>query len=237
MSYYDISEHWLTYTVVAAGVLFVLGLTAATLRRALRYARKIGYTRAQLWRIVKISISFTLVPALSVLVGFLLLAPMLGVPLSWWRLSIIGNTAYEIMAAGMALSAAGVSTTPPQADGEAFILVMYVMAIGIMGSLLLAPLLAGRIHRGTFRIREQDWKWSALSSGIYLSTILVVFVVPMFFDFSAALLTLMTSAALMFFFKWLILRFRLAWLSGFSFTISTFAAIALSVLWTRALGV
>ncbi|MDR1131753.1 MAG: DUF5058 family protein [Oscillospiraceae bacterium] len=236
MSYYAVSEHWLTYVVVAAGILFVLAFTAAVLRRALRHARKLGFTKEQLRRVVRIAVSCTLVPAVTVLIGFLLLAPMLGIPLSWWRLSVIGNTAYEIMAANMALSTSGASAASPgTASGTDFILVMYVMAIGIMGGMVLAPLLSKRVHQGTFRIREKDWRWGALGVSTYIAAVLLVFTVPMLFRLSAALLTLVTGAALMSGMKWLAGKPRAGWLGGFAFTISTFVAMVLSVLWDRLL--
>jgi hypothetical protein len=199
-----------------------------------RQARKLGYTKEQLWRITRISASSALVPAITVLVGFLLLAPMLGIPLSWWRLSIVGNTIYEIMAANIALNTTGAAELGRNAASSSdFILVMYVMALGIMGGVALAPLLAKRIHRGILKIREKDWKWSSLSGSTYMTTILVVFIVPLLFEFSVAVLTLITAAVLMFVFRWLIERFRVTWLNGFAFTLSTFAAIALSTLWDR----
>jgi hypothetical protein len=246
MTYSAASEHPLTYTVVAIGILFILGFTFTVLIRALRQARNLGYTNAQLWHIVKISISCALVPAITVLIGFLLLAPLLGIPLSWWRLSVVGNTAYEIMAANIALNTTGAVTgsatatataeaAQPVATSGDFILVMYVMAVGIMGGMLLALLFAKRIHRGIIKIRQKDQRWSALGGSTYLATILIVFTVPLFFKPSVALLTLLTAAALMFLLKWLIKRFRLTQLSGFAFSISTLAAIVLSALWNQLL--
>jgi hypothetical protein len=236
VSYNAISEHPLTYTVIGVGILFILGFALIVLVRSLRHARTLGYTKEQLWRIVQVSISFALIPAATVLVGFLLLAPMLGIPLSWWRLSIVGNTAYEIMAANMALNTTGaMASGRSAATSNDFILVMYVMAIGIMGGIVLAPLLAKRIHRGILKIRQRDWRWSALGSSTYIATILIVFTVPLLFGFSTALLTLVTAAALMFFCRWLIQRFRITWLTGFAFTLSTFVAIVLSALWNHLL--
>jgi hypothetical protein len=232
MTYDAASEHPMTYMVVCLGILFILGFALVVLYRALRQARRLGYTKAQLWRVIRLSASCALVPAITVLVGFLLLAPMLGIPLSWWRLSVVGNTAYEIMAANVALNTTGAAELGRQAASSSdFILVVYVMALGIMGGLVLAPLLAKRIHRGIIKIREKDWRWSALGSSTYLATILIVFTVPLLFNFSVALLTLVTAAALMFLFRWLIERFSITWLSGFTFTISTFVAILFAPLW------
>jgi hypothetical protein len=234
MTYAAASEHPMTYAAVGIGILLVISFALVVLFRAMRHARKLGYTKEQLRRIIKIAFSCTLVPAVTVLVGFLLLAPMLGIPLSLWRLSVVGNTAYEIMAANMALSTTGaVDAGRDAATGTDFILVMYVMAIGIMGGMVLAPLFSKRIHKGVLKIREKDWRWSALGGSTYLATILIVFTVPMLFTISTALWTLITAAALMLLLRWLIRRFSITSLNGFAFTISTFAAIVLSTLWER----
>ncbi|MDR0347578.1 MAG: DUF5058 family protein [Coriobacteriales bacterium] len=233
MSYNAAAEHPLTYAAVGVSILFILGFVLVVLIRAIRQARSLGYTKTQLWRITQISVSCALIPAITVLIGFLLLAPILGIPLSWWRLSIVGNTAYEIMAANIALNTTGVATTgaAQPATSSDFILVMYVMAVGIMGGMILAPLLARRVHRGILKIRQKDPRWGALGGSTYLATILIVFSVPLLLKPSIALLTLLTAAALMFLLRWLTERFRLPQLSGFAFTISTFLAIVLSALW------
>ncbi|MDR0350680.1 MAG: DUF5058 family protein [Coriobacteriales bacterium] len=237
MSYEELAEHPLTYASVGVGVLFVLGFALIVLLRALRHARRLGYTNERLWRVAQVSVSSALLPAIAVLLGFLLLAPMLGIPLSWWRLSIVGNTAYEIMAANMALNTAGaMGTAREAASGSDFILVMYVMTIGIMGGIVLAPLLAKRIHRGALKTREKDWRWSALSGSTYVATILIVFTVPLIFSFSDTLITFVLAALFMALCRWLTKRFNLEWLNGFAFTISAFAAIVLSVLYERLSG-
>jgi hypothetical protein len=232
MTYTATAEHWLTYALAIGGILYVFGLTATFMRRAWKHALKIGFTRERLWKIVRISLSCALVPSIAVLIGFLLLAPLLGIPLSWWRLSIVGNTAYEIMATNIALNTAGASTAA-SATGNDYILVMYVMAIGIIGGMAIAPLLSKSIQKGAFKRREKDQRWSALSNSTYTSAILIVFAVPMLLYFSVSLLTLVTSAVFMASFKQLVRKYKLPWLDGLAFTASTFAAMSLSVLWEK----
>jgi hypothetical protein len=234
MTYLSVSEHWLTYVVVSLGILYILSLTVVIMRRAWKRALQVGFTKDQLRKIVKNSITCAFVPAVTVLIGFLLLAPLLGIPLSWWRLSIVGNTAYEIMAANIALSTTGAASADIRVTtGTDFILVMYVMAIGIMGGLVIAPLLSKRIHKGAFKLRENDRRWGALSNGAYMAAILIVFVVPILFKPSSALLTLVISAMLMLLFQQFTRRFKFTWLSGLAFTISTLIAMMLSILWNH----
>ncbi|MDR2665701.1 MAG: DUF5058 family protein [Oscillospiraceae bacterium] len=232
MNYIDASGHWITYVAAAAGIIYVAALTGVVMRKSWRRALKIGFTRQQLMKIVRISVPHTLVPAVAVLVGFFTLAPVLGIPLSWLRLSVIGNTTYEIMAANTALASAGVTDTG-SASGREFILIMYVMALGIMGGLVIAPLLSRRIHRGIFKTRAADRRWSALNVSTYMMAIAAAFTVPVFFRFSVSLMTLLTGAAAALSLSALRRRFSVAWLDDLEYTIGVLIAMFSSILWTR----
>jgi hypothetical protein len=234
MGYFEAAGHWLTYVTVILGILYVLCLTAFFLRKSWKRALQIGYAKAQLWRVVKASVSATLIPALGVVAGFFALAPILGVPHSWWRLSIVGNTVYEIMSANMVFQSAGVSDLSA-ATAKEFVLVMYVIAIGIMGGLGTAPFLAESLHKRAFAIKNRDQRWGILSSGVFLSTVLIVFITPVFFKISAAMLTLLTSALFAIILKTVIRKYHLKRLTEFSLLASLLLAMAFSVLWTRLL--
>ncbi|MDR1192695.1 MAG: DUF5058 family protein [Peptococcaceae bacterium] len=230
MMYFDLAGHNLTYAAVIVGIVYILGLAALTMRQAWKRALKIGYTKSQLRKVARVAISHTLIPAVAVLAGFFALAPILGIPLSWWRLSIIGNTSYEIMAANVALNTAGLTETAG-AGGDAFILIMYVMAIGIMGGMVIAPLISKGIQKGTFKLRAADRRWGALGGSVYMASILMVFIVPVFFHISVALLTLVTGGVMMAAVKWVTHKFQALWLEDFALVISMLTAMVSSVLW------
>jgi hypothetical protein len=236
MSYLELSGHWVTYAAVLAGIAYIVALTAVFLRKAWRRALEIGYSRQQLLRIVKVSVTHAAVPAVAVLVGFLALAPMLGIPLSWWRLSIVGNTTYEIMAAQAALNSIGVVSGAEDSSGRGFVLVVYVIAVGIMGAMVMSLFLSRKVHKGVFKSRLTDRRWSALNVNAYMMTIAIVFVVPILFKFTAALLTLLSGAALSFAMKFAVKKLRIRWLDEFSFTIAMLAAMASSVFWSGLFG-
>jgi hypothetical protein len=234
MKYLDIAGHRLVYGTIIICVLYILSLIILIIRKSWVRALETGYHKEQLWRVVKMSVSYAFVPSIAVLVGFFTLVPMLGIPLSWWRLSVVGNTSYEIMAANMAMKTAGV-TDVSSATAREFILIMYVMALGIMGGMVISVILSENIQKGTFKLRTVDRRWSALGVSTYMLTILIVFIVPIFLGFSVALLTLLTSAMLMIILKLLIGKFNMIWLNEFSLTISMLTAMVSSVLWHRLL--
>ncbi|MDR1411517.1 MAG: DUF5058 family protein [Spirochaetaceae bacterium] len=229
MGYYDIASHRLTYAAVLAGILYVLIFIIVAMRRAWKRALEIGFSRERLRGIVRSSISCAIVPSTAGLAGFFTLAPLLGIPLSWWRLSIVGSTAYEIMAAEMALNTAGVELSSAGA-GE-YILVMYVMAIGIIGGMVMLPLFAERVHRGTIRLKQRDVRWGALGNSVFMLAVALVFVIPMILGGGARLLTLITSAAVTLLLAFLCRRFNLSALNDFILAIAMIFAMASSVFW------
>jgi hypothetical protein len=229
MGYYDIAGHRLTYAVVVVGILYVLAFIAVSMRRSWKRALEIGFTQERLWGIVKSSVSCALVPSTAGLAGFFTLAPLLGIPLSWWRLSIVGSTAYEIMAAEMALNTAGVELSSAGA-GE-YILVMYVMAIGIIGGMVMLPLFAERIHQGTIRLKQKDVRWGALGNSVFMLAVALVFVIPMIMGGGVRLLTLLTSAAVTLLLAALSRRFNLRALNDFILAIAMIFAMTSSIFW------
>lgn len=238
MGFYDVANHWLIYVMVAVGISFVAGLAIISMRKSWRRALQIGYTKNQLMTVVKSSISFTIVPSIAIVVGLFSLAAMLGIPWPWWRLSVVGAVTYETMAAQMALSAAGVDLA--NATATEFVLVMYVMSIGIMTGIVVSPFISKRIQQGTMQLKARDAKWGALGNSVFMMVIMVVFMVPMLLDFSSkgivTLLTLVTSVGLAFGLSVVINKFKVDWLRSFVLAICLLAAMASSVLWTSLIG-
>jgi hypothetical protein len=233
MGYHEIGNHWLTYAAVIIGIVFVSAFIIVSLLHAWKRALAIGFTKQKLWATVKTSATYAFVPSIAGLVGFFTLAPLLGIPLSWWRLSIVGSTVYEIMAAKMALNTAGVDVAAASASD--YILVMYVMAIGIIGGMILLPIFAERIHMGTVKLKQKDARWGSLGNSVFMLAVVLVFVIPILLSGGAPLLTLLTSAVITLFLAFIANKFKLSALNDFILAIAMIAAMASSVLWTSLL--
>jgi len=233
MSFYEIANHWLIYTMVIIGILYVLGFSALSVRRSWKRALELGYTREKLMNVVKASISFTVVPALAIVIGFFSLAAMLGIPWPWWRLSVIGAVTYELMAADMALKSANVQLA--SATGAEFVLIMFVMTIGIIGGLITSLFISKSIQNGTLKMAEKDPRWGALGNSVFMMTILVVFMIPVIVTLGVSFLTLVTSAVVTIILSVIIKKTGAVWLGNFVLVISIIVAMASSVLWTSLL--
>ncbi len=72
---------------------------------------------------------FSIVPSIAIIAGLISLAAVIGLPYSWFGLSVLGSVTYELMASNMALSSLGLNLS--NATGYAFGLVMWAMCLGI----------------------------------------------------------------------------------------------------------
>ncbi|MDR3139619.1 MAG: DUF5058 family protein [Treponema sp.] len=237
MSFYDVAGHWLIYLMVSIGILFVVGLSVVSMRKSWKRAIEKGFPREKLMVVVKASVAATVVPAIAIVIGYFSLATMLGIPWPWWRLSVVGAVTYETMAADMALRAGGVDVNT--ATAKDFVLVMYVMSIGIIGGLCVAPFISKPIQMGTMKIKTGDKRWGALGASVFFLVILVVFVVPMFLDHSknglVKLLTLLTSLMVSLILNFIIKKTKANWFKSFVLAISMLVAMTSAVLWTSML--
>ncbi|MDR3333262.1 MAG: DUF5058 family protein [Treponema sp.] len=241
MSFYDIANHWLVYVMVSIGILYVAGLAIVSMRKSWKRALAKGYSREKLMTVVKASVSATIIPSLAVVIGFFSLAAILGIPWPWWRLSVVGSVTYETMAIDSAIKAGGLEMSQlSQATGEDFVLVMFVMSIGIIGGLFFSPFVSKRIQSGTMELKAGDKRWGALGGSVFMMVILGVFVVPMFLDFSkhgiVKLLTLITSGVITVVLDKVATAGKIAWLRSFILAISLLLAMVSSVLWAGLLG-
>ena len=235
LGYFDAAGHWLTYLLAIIGVVYVALFAVFTMRRAWKRAVAKGYSKEKLSAIVKGTISFTLFPSIGVVAGLFTIFSLLGLPLSWFRLSVIGATVYEIMAAQMSLAAAQIPSLDT-ATAKEFVLVMFVMAIGIMGGMLVSPVISKRIQNGTLSLKQKDRRWGALGNSVFMMVILVVFVVPMVLSGGTKLLTMFTGVVITLGLVLLIKKTDWKWLSDFVPVISMVLAMISSILWTNLFG-
>ena len=83
------------------GVALLLGIvlwqSAVFIRRALKRARELGIAKERLKHAVRVAALTSIVPSIAIVVALLTLAPVLGLPFSWARLSIIGALVLPIL--------------------------------------------------------------------------------------------------------------------------------------------
>jgi hypothetical protein len=194
-----------------------------------------GWSSEKLMSLVKLTVSATIVPSISIVIGVFALVPLLGVPWPWWRLSVVGALAYETMAADMTIGAMGLDLTRlAEATARDFVLVMFVMSIGIMGGMFVSPFVTKPIHLGSMKMKTGDKRWAVLGGSVFFLVMMAVFVVPFFLNFTVAgivrILTFVTALVITLVLNRLAAG-KLAFLRSFVLAISLILAMASSVLW------
>ncbi|MBR4087519.1 MAG: DUF5058 family protein [Clostridia bacterium] len=152
------------FIIVGAILLLVLAQSVFFLIRAWKAGKEMGMETSKLRKTVVSSAIFTIAPAISILMGVLVLSKKLGLALPWLRLSVIGALTYELTAAENAAKAAGTSLSDSATvvSGEQFLNITIVMTIGIIVGLILVPILCKKIQGGMVKMRDKDTKWGEL---------------------------------------------------------------------------
>lgn len=136
---------WPIYLACGVIILFVLIMSVFFMVRAWRAGLAIGMDKVKLRRAVTSSITFTLLPSISILLGVIALSGSLGVPLPWVRLSVIGALHYETSVADIAARAIGLSgLNISEMTPTAYTTIALVMSAGIIWGMVLTIFLNKR---------------------------------------------------------------------------------------------
>ena len=128
-------------------VVFVIAQSLFFLVKAWKQGKKLGITTDTLKNTVVSSALFTIAPAISILATVIVLANSLGIVLPWIRLSVIGNLAYESVAAEAALDTFGLTLSSPVTDPKVFATIAFVMTIGCILPLILIIFVMKKVQK------------------------------------------------------------------------------------------
>ena len=123
-----IANSWWMYLLGALVVVFVLAGCVFFIVKAVKEAKRINMDSKVIKKVIFNSAIFTILPSISILIGVVALSGVLGVPLPWIRLSVIGALHYEGAAVNAALDAYGTSVI----TNEVFVTIACVMTLGIL---------------------------------------------------------------------------------------------------------
>ncbi len=238
MGFFDVANGTLLFALVGVGIAYILFQSGLFLAMSLRRCRELGIDKKLIGDIVKSSIVFTIAPSLAIVLGLAALAPSLGIPWPWLRLSVIGSISYELMAANMASSALGFKSLADASLGGAEPLgaIMFAMSAGLSGAMILDIILIKKVNTVVITLKEKSGKFGSVALGVLFFAVIAVFVVPMLGAGGVTVLTFATSILVTMVQAVLIKRFGLLWLKNFVLTFSLILGMCSSVLWTALLG-
>lgn len=144
---------WLLAGIV---ILAVVLQTVIFIRKGWSEALKLGVSKQQLRKTVTSSILISIVPSLPILLVFLALMPVIGTPIPWLRLSVIGSAQYESAAAAMAVEALGSELVIGGMTKEALGGALWSMTIGSCASIAFVLIFLRPISRTYDKIKGKS---------------------------------------------------------------------------------
>ena len=125
------------YLICGVIILFVVAFSVIFLVRAYRMGIAMGMDKTILKRTITSSVTFSVLPSVSILLGVIALSGTLGIPLPWLRLSVIGALHYETSVADIAARGIGLSgLTAEELTASAYVTIALVLAVGIMWGII-----------------------------------------------------------------------------------------------------
>ena len=228
------------YLICGSVILFVMAMSLFFLIRAYRAGLVMGMDRTKLRRAITASITFTLLPSISILLGVIALSGSLGVPLPWLRLSVIGALHYETSVADIAARSIGLSgLTASEMTLTAYTTIALVMSVGIIWGMV-ATIFFNKGYLKRLQMPKKSAKSSGKSFGDSAMTAMFIGLVAAYIGsyigtFTSSgnfmpLVVLLVSAGAMAGFTWLIEKKHMTWLESFSIAGSMLVAMAAAVL-------
>ena len=230
------------FTVVAIILTLVMAQAVFFLVRAWRQAKKLGIETSKLKSVVKSSAIFTIVPAISILIGVIALSKRLGLPLPWLRLSVIGALTYETAAAEAAAGALGTSIgdTSTLLTASQFTTIAWVMTLGIMAGVILTPLISRKLLSGVDKLEKRDKRWGEILMSALFMGMISAFLGMIFGKVGEGLtgwipvFVMLASMVIMLICAVLIKKLKLKWIEDYALPISMIGAMALAIPITNA---
>lgn len=235
-SYLDTANSPVMYIGVIALLVIVLWQAAVYIRKAGERAKELNIPKEKLKKAAKVACLTSIVPSIAIIVAFITLAPVLGIPVSWGRLSIIGSLSYELMAANIGATSSGVTLGGPGYDGSAFLTSVIVMTVGSFAMLGMTIFgfkpYKNRLNRSLSKEGAKETNpWSRILMAALIVSLYCRFIAEPVAQGGMALVTMVISALLMIVFTFIIKKIpKLRWLNDFTLSICMILAMAAAVI-------
>lgn len=234
------------YVFVSVILLAILGQALFFGIRAIKRAKELGVPKETVVKTIKASAVFSIAPAIAITIGVLTLTKSLGIPLPWFRLSVIGSLTYEASAFGSAMEAMGLPTGVTITDPDVYITVVWVMSSGVLAGIILPPLIAKPLRQGIIKINQKDAKWGKIFGDAMFMGMIAAFLGLVFADVSNVftgdvsglipVCVMGVSALVMIVCGSVAMKSKITWLKDYALPISMICGMAAAIPFTAWLG-
>lgn len=238
MTLNEILNSPLLYALVGGGILVVLAICAVFFVRGRKRALELGVTPKEFNSAMKGCVVFSIVPSIAVIIGLFSLAPLLGAPWPWFRLSVVGSLQYELMAADLAAQGVGYESLAAfnaSNDPSALGTIMFVMSISIMAGMVCNIFFTKRICKTANSYTSKSGAWGALAISCFTTAMMCTFLSAQLVSGLIPLLVVIVSAAVTIGLTQLAIKKNIRWLGDYIMSIALILGMASAVIFTNIL--
>lgn len=123
-----IKESWWMYLIGIFVTVFIISGALFFGYKAYKHSKSLNMDKQMIKKAIISSVSFSVLPSIGIFIGVITMAGLLGIPLPWIRLSVVGALHYELMAASVA--AEGISASTLTISN--FVTIAFVMTLSII---------------------------------------------------------------------------------------------------------
>lgn len=162
MDYLQIANSWPVWLCAGACVAFIVVQAVAFAKLCYKNAPLVGLSKANCTKSFKCGMVTAVGPSLSCFIGAISMITVVGGPLAWMRLSMIGAAATELTAASTGAAAYGVEMGAAGYDITVMANSWLTMALNGCGWLLVVVLLTPRMEGLRQKVGGGDDVWMGL---------------------------------------------------------------------------
>lgn len=202
------------------------------IRQAYRQGLELGVSQKDLRVIMTNSAVFSIIPSIPILLVYVMLMPSMGRFFPWLRLSVVGSGTYEFLAANTAAETLGFSgMADPTVSPAAFITVLWVCTVCILGGPVTAVLFQKRIDKATASLQNKKSSFAPLITGAMLLGMVSYLAVPKALDVKNVLgmVTTFVSGGMVMLLGFVAKKTKIKLLDDFAFPISMIVGMLVSI--------
>lgn len=187
MDYMQIANSPILFILCALVVLIVFSQAALFVYKGYQRGKEIGMQEKVLKKTMTNAAMLTVVPSLPIIVMMLTLSVPLGKYFPWLRLSVVGSAVYEGTAANVAAQSQGLTDiSDPNLTPRIFIIILFVMTIGIIWGIVFNILFMGQLDKFSSKAKSNPAiaNFIPILSGAMFIALLITLSTPYVADFS-----------------------------------------------------
>lgn len=230
-NYLEIANSKVFYILGSVIILFVILQSYLFVRLAFKEGIIIGLSKKQMIKAFRVGAVSSILPTIAIIVALIAMVPVLGIPIPWIRLSVIGSAPYELMSAGIGAKVMGVEGLGGAGyTSEVFAFSVWIMSIGSFWAVSIVVFFLKKIkNKYASNSTSADASWGTILTNSAFLGVFCIFIADPVVKGGLPLFTLLSGAGIMTLLVVIIVKLKVNWLKEFALTLSMLGAMLLSI--------